>query len=75
MFYKQRKMDAENQQFFHRLGQLPVVKAVSEQALSAYGVAKNSNRLFNATFQLAENSVKYATEIDAVKKILDSQCK
>jgi len=73
MFYKQRKMDAENQLFFHRFGQLPVVKAVSGQAISAYEVAKNSNRLFNATFQLAENSVKYAADVDAVKKILDSQ--
>jgi len=66
-------MDAENQLFFRRIGQLPVVKAVSEQAISAYEVAKNSNRLFNATFQLAENSVKYASEVEPVKKILDSQ--
>jgi len=73
MYYKQRKMDAENQLFFRRIGQLPMVKAVSEQAISAYEVAKNSNRLFNATFQLAENSVKYASEVEPVKKILDSQ--
>jgi len=73
MYYKQRKMDAENQLFFRRFGQLPVVKAASERAISAYEVAKNSNRLFNATFQLAENSVKYASEAEAVKKILDSQ--
>jgi hypothetical protein len=73
MFYKQRKMEAENQLFFNRVVQLPVIKAASDRAVSVYGVAKNSNRLFNATFQLAENGVKYVSEVEAVKKILDSQ--
>jgi hypothetical protein len=73
MFYKQRKMDAENQLFFRRVAQLPIVKAASVRAINVYETAKNSNRLFNATFQLAENSVKRASEIDAVKKILDSR--
>jgi len=73
MYYKQRKMDAENQLFFYRVGQLPVVKAASERVVHAYELTKNSNRLFNATLQLAENTVKYASEVDAVKKILDNQ--
>jgi len=73
MFYKQRKMEAENQLFFRRVAQLPVVKAASDRAVSVYETAKNSNRLVNAALQLAENSVKRATEIDAVKKILDSR--
>jgi len=66
-------MEAENQWFLSRLSQIPVVKAVSDRAVSVYDVAKNSNRLFNTTFQLAEDTVKYASEVEIVKKLLDNQ--
>lgn len=72
MFYRQRKMDAENQVFIYRVGQLPMVKAAYERATSAYEATKNYNQLLNATLQMAENSVKYASETEPVKKALNN---
>jgi len=50
-----------------------MIKAARVQVEYVYEKTKNSNRLFNATLQLAENSVKYASEVDAVKMVLNSQ--
>jgi len=72
MFYRQRKMDAENQVFIYRVGQLPMVKAAYERATSAYEATKNYNQLLNTTLQMAENSVKYASETEPVKKVLNN---
>lgn len=67
-------MEAENQVFIYRVGQLPVVKAACERALSVYGATKNYNGLLNSTLQMAEDSVKYASETEAVKKVLHNPC-
>jgi len=66
-------MENQNQNFIYRLTQLPVIKAASDKAISIYVSTKNSNRLFNTTLQLAENSFNYVNQIDAVKKVKDNQ--
>jgi len=66
-------MVAENQWFVTRLIKLPVVKAISDKTISTYETVKHANRLFNVSFQLAENSVRYASETSVAKLVLENR--